>query len=238
MYKIFKNVVLIAIFICYVFCWRIAPVIAYEINSMYRAVTAVGDLLADYDTSLVLRKGRTITVYLIHDIKSEESLEGDRILNGDTIYDDSGQIPLVPRYARIHCWYKILNENDRVKVTITVSDIELDRRHNLSVRFSNPPFCTTNGERKALRNESLSSIDSRNRSTEELIQLKEQLFVSPVMSSELILGVESNDRISGHGDIVFSENASGNRTVVIKAGYVIYLYVRKDILFSGPYIDW
>ena len=205
---------------------------------MFRRIVAIGDLPADYDPSLVLKKGRTIPVILNIPISGEFSFEEYNSFNiTKNIYDDSGQFLLLPKSTTVSCWYMVSEEQGKMRINITAINMYLDLYRNVSVRFSNPPHCTTNRERKtrALSLKPFSSTDQKNRE-EDSLKLQEQLFISPVISAELILGVESEDRSSKHGRIIFGENASGDRTVFIEWGYKLDLHVRKDILFSGPYI--
>ena len=204
----------------------------------------VGDLPADHDPSLVLRKGRTITVdfgfgintnikgnyggYLCHIIKDN--------------YDDSGKFILLPKRYTIFCLYEITEEQDKIKIFITALEMELSPRDGSTILFSDPSRIKTAIERVIiapppfLATAKKRYFDKRQRYIEELTQVREQVFLSPTISVELLLGVESEDRTSERGKIVFGENASGGRTVVIEGGYQVDLLVRKDMLFSAPYI--
>ena len=199
-----------------------------------RRIIAVGDLPEDHDPSLVLRKGRTIDVFLNGVIDSGTSLEG--ICTFDIygiVYDDSDQIILIPPYTRIRCLYEISGEQDRIRMYFTVIDMGLEPvGYNASVRFSDPPRATYVG---SFNITSLSSADKK-RIEKEYLQLRKQLFSSPVISAELILRVESEDRKPKYGKIIFNENASGDRTVSIGSAYKMILQVEKDILFSRAFI--
>jgi hypothetical protein len=232
-----KIYTIFIMFICSVYCWRIEPVIAFEPNIYQRVVTAIGDLPADHNPSLVLKEGRTVAISLIHDINSEKFLEDDRMFNiCETIYDDLGQHVLVPYGVIMYCRYKVSVEQDIIKVSISAVDMDLDKAHNVRVRFSTPPFCTTNGERKKRMGESLTSIDEYKWARDSK-KLQEELFISPVMNAELVFGVESEDHTSLYEQVKIGVNASGDRTLFIEAGYRINLQVRKDILFSSPFFD-
>ena len=221
-----------------------AATIASFVPSIYRRIVTVGNLPTDHDPSLVLRKGRAfialgriIVIELNDVIKNRGFSEGVCLFDiWRNIYDDSGQVLLMPIQATIRCLYKISEEEDKIKINITAIDMHLDLHRNVSVRFSDPPHCTTNSERWGRgKIELLSSADLKNRE-EEFLRLREQLFLSPVICAELILGPESEDRTPVHGKMVFSENASGDRTVTIGSAYRVNLYIEKDILFSGPFV--
>jgi hypothetical protein len=215
-----------------------ATIATFTPNEYYRIVT-VGDLPEDHDPSLVLRKGRTIKAAMLNDIRRETSFQDRRSFSiQENIYDDSGHILLLHDRTRIICLYKISEKQDIFKVNLTALDMQLDLYRNISVRFSNPPHCTTSGYRKqqAFELTNLSSDDEK-KIVDEYLQLKEQLFISPVISAELVFGVESEDRTSLRGRVMFDEDPSGDKTIIIKAGYMVNLHVEKDILFSGPFID-
>jgi hypothetical protein len=185
---------------------------------------------------LVLRKGRTIRVALGYSINSEVSSEDvNPFTIMENIYDDSGQFLLMPKNAIIQGLYKISSTQDKIKINITAMEMFLDRRCDVSVLFSEPPRCTTISDRKALLEKSLSSADVRNRE-EEFLRLRERLLASPVISAELTFGTDHEDRASMSNRITFGESTSGDRTIVIIRGYRIDLQVKKDILFSEPYI--
>jgi len=218
--------------------------IANFVPTKYRRIVTVGNLPTDHDPSLVLRKGRAfialgriIVIELNDVIKNRGFSEGVCLFDiWRNIYDDSGQVLLMPIQATIRCLYKISEEQDKIKINFTAMDMYLDLHRNVSVRFSDPPHCTTNSERWGGGNiELLSSADVRKRE-EEFLRLREQLFLSPVISAELVLGPESEDRTPVYGKIVFGENASGDRTVTIGSAYRVNLYIEKDILFSGPFV--
>jgi hypothetical protein len=205
----------------------------------YRRTVIIGDLPTDHDPSLVLRKGRTIAVQLNGFIKNEASLgQGSCTLNiKSNVYDDSGQVLLMPILAKMDCFYKVFEEQDKLRINFTILGMRLDLHPNINVRFSDPPHHTTNGERmkQMLTITPISSADMKKRE-EEFLRLREQLFLSPVMSAELIIGVESEDRKSVLGRVIFDKNASGNRTVTIESGYIFNLQIEKDLLFSGPFV--
>ena len=205
-----------------------------------RRIVAVGDLPADHDPSLVLRKGQIITVSLNDEIENEVPLEGCCFSNiKKNVYDESGNILLMPTQAQIVFLYKIIEEQDRIKMNITVIEMHLDLIHYVSVRFSDPPH-TTVGNGFTLK--PLSSVDTARveanmkKKEEEALRLKERLFSSPVISAELLFEVESEDRAPVRGKVIFGENASGKRTLYIGSAYRLELRVNKDILFSGPFI--
>jgi|GEM_PF-2533309 len=207
--------------------------------SMLRRIVTVGDFPDNYDPSLVLRKGRSIPIGLNLPMFSEDTDSPFGYFNSfnikENIYDDSGQLLLLPKGTTIDCLYMVSEEKDKMKIVITVMDMYLDLYRNVAVQFSNPPICTTNGDRKRKMNELLSSNSDAKKMKEEYLQLREQLFKSPVISAELILGVESEDRTPLYGKIIFGENASGDRTVFIDSGFKLNIHVKKDILFSSPY---
>jgi hypothetical protein len=143
----------------------------------------------------------------------------------------------MPILAAMDCLYKVLEERDKLRINFTVLGMRLDLHPNINVRFSDPPHHTTYGERRKqmLTITPISSADRKKRE-EESLRAREQLFLSPVMSAELIIGVESEDRRSVQGKVIFDENASGNRTVTIEPGYIFNLQIEKDILFSGHFV--
>ena len=211
-----------------------AKTIASYNPNEYKRIVTVGDLPAGHDPSLVLRKGRNIKVDFVLDLVRRKSFLDDMsVLIIENIYDDSGQVLLVPRRTRMNCFYNVSEEQDKIKIYITVWDMFLDLSKNISVTFSDPPHCTTNFERKKQAFSPFTSADVIKRE-EYLEQLREQLFISPVISAEVILSVVSEDRATERGEIVFSENASGDRTVSFVSRYGVDLQVRKYILFSHP----
>ena len=192
-----------------------------------RTVT-VGDLPADHDPSLVLRKGRTITI-MLREIDSEISSEDAFVswTREKGFRDDSGKNILILGNVPIFYWYRISEEDNKIKINITATSIDIDWYNNIYVLFSNPPQVIIGRWRDG---------DGKRRAhIEESLPLREQLFLSPVISAELVLGPESEDRASERGKIIFGENASGDRTVSIESGYIVELEVKKDILFSGPW---
>jgi len=213
-----------------------AATIASFAPTKHRRIVTVGNLPTDHDPSLILRKGRTFVAVLNDDIKNKISSEGECLFYiWRNIYDDSDQILLMPIQSIIRCLYKISEEQNKIKINITVMDMYLDLYHIVSVRFSNPPSCTINSWGVGFKIEPLSSADARKRE-EEFLRLREQLFLSPVICAELILGPESEDRTPVHGKIVFDENTTGDRTVTIGLGYKVNFHIEKDILFSGPFV--
>jgi hypothetical protein len=211
----------------------------------YRRTVIIGDLPTDHDPSLVLRKGRSIAVRLINPIKNESHLKYMFFKNmcsfniKEDIYDDSGQNLLMPSGAMISCYYKISEEKDKMRIDIVAEEMMLDLLRDISVQFSNPPRCTTNRERKI---EAISVVPFRSTDVskleEENLRYREKYFTSPVIHAELVFGIESEDRTSVYGKVVFDKNTSGDRTIFIDSGYRINLQVKKDILFSGHFIDW
>jgi hypothetical protein len=212
-----------------------AATTATFVPSKTRRIVTVGNLPEDHDPSLVLRKGRTFVAILIGDINNRISLEGECSFTlHRNVYDDSGQVLLMPIRTVMRCVYKISEQQDKLKINITATDMYLDLYHRVSVRFSDPPLFTTRvGHIFTI--EPLNSANMR-RMEEESLRLREQLFLSPVISTELVLGVGSEDHTSKFGKVIFGENASGDRTIFVETGYRANLYIGKDILFSGPFI--
>jgi len=203
---------------------------------MFRRIVAIGDLPADYDPSLVLKKGRTITITSRYTINSEKSLIG--MLSEtikDDIYDDSGQNLLIPKDIKFRCAYKI--SEDKGKVMITVTAFEMDMAppkalrglggNNTIVMFLSPPIYNALYERM---------IQNFFDCNDEFLQQQEQLFISPAISAELIFGEESNNQASDNEKVAFSKNASGDWAININPEYEVDLQVKKDILFSAPFI--
>ena len=196
----------------------------------FNSVT-IGDLPEENDSSLVLRRGRTITVTIGKNINSEVSTEGiHNLYIVENLYDDSDR-NLLYRRTRIRCLYKISEDQDKIRINFTAVEMSLDPFSVNLVLFSDPPHITTACMQVRHLNEVLRNTNM-NKIEEEILLLREQLFLSPVMSAELILGVESEDRTSDIGKVIFCKNVSGDRTVFIGWGYRINLHVEKDILFS------
>lgn len=227
----FYYVSILLLTVLITFCWRTESVAASEPNQHLRRVISIGDLPADHDPSLVLRKGRIITVRLVHDIRGEIPSEGERSLRvHGRIYDDTNQVFLLPGGTTLRSRYRISEEQGKIKVNITVMEVELDLRMGLTARFSDPLYHRRSSFGVRV------NLDEILSSAEENLRLREQLFQSPVIGAELVLGAESEDRTSLRGQVIFSENALGNRTIAITAGYMFNLQVGKDILLSGPYV--
>ena len=229
--------------ILFVFCWSIEPATAeYFIypTSDYpgRSVTAVGDLPTDHHPYLVLRKGRTVPAILRFDFNSEITSEDWKTFGVEAdVLDDSGRIVLMPSAGILFCAYNISEEQNITKMNITVMHMMLNLLRRNIVMFSDPPRFITGSEWYRTINKILISPDESKAETEEFLQLRKQLFLYPVMSAELILNAESEDLTSQSGKVIFGENASGDRTVFIEAGYKIDLQVKKDILFSADSND-
>jgi hypothetical protein len=229
-------------------------VVTYAPNKYYRTVT-VGDLPIDHDPSLVLKKGRNVAITLrfndaINSELSEENTLSFYISKG--IYDDSGQVLLVPKGVEIYCTYKASKEQDRIKIDITAYKMVLESDGDMigvslsSVVFTNPPRCTTGKEsreefmdrwRASMRERASKYLAGEKYENKEFMQLREQLFSSPVICAELVFDVKSEDCTSESEKVIFGKNDSGDRTVIIKSGYQLELQVMKDILFSGPYVN-
>jgi len=210
-------------------------------------VVAIGNLPADHDPVLVLREGRIIKVSLIYDIMSNNFFNSWGFLrNKENIYDDSNQLLLIPEGIWFRCAFRMTEEQDKVRISITVIDMYLeiiDIEFPAGgiiplIMFTTPPYYPTRDGWKALNSsETLRSTDIAKRFLKiDYAQLREQLFLSPVMSAELFFDVKSEDRASEHGRVIFGENTSGDRTLLIGSGYRFDLKVNKDILFSDPYV--
>ena len=223
-------------------CVILIVLLIYSSESGARIV-AVGDLPEDYDPSLVLRKGRTIRIVFECNINSKTLFGGasSRIINN--IYDDTGQILLLPNNQFIFCLYRISDEQNKIKINISAMEMILyPEPDSDSIMFFNPPRFRTAVERASppippfLPGAKQKNMEMRQRSIEVISQVRDQIFVSPTMSAELVFDVESDDLASESGKITLGENASGDRTIDVKMGYQVDLQVHKDILFSGPFI--
>jgi len=204
-------------------------------NLDHRTAT-VGDLPADHDPALVLRKGQTIRVVLTNSIDSEISKEGIRQFEtvGNT-YNDSGQIILIQKGVRIYCLFKIIEDEDVMRISITAIEMRLYQLRHVYIFFSNPSRIITDNNERSYYRYLVNHPDLSNKEAEEFLRLQEQLFLSPVMNAESILHGEFVDRSYLNKTIIFGEKASGGITVLVRAGYEIDLIVGKDILFSASY---
>ena len=209
-------------------------------------IIAVGDLPEGYDPSLVLREGRTIRVAFdsnINNINSEIPFGAVFLPLVNDIYDDSGQFRLLAKLPNIACLYEVSVEQDKIKINISVMEMILyPDVYSISILFSDPPRYRTAEERAPIQfppflpGARQKNMDMRQRSRETISQMRDQIFISPTISAELVFGIESEDHMSEYEKITFGENASGDRTIIIRRGYQFDLQVRKDILFSGPFI--
>jgi hypothetical protein len=206
-------------------------------------IVAIGDLPKDHDPSLVLRKGRTIKIALPSNINSETPFGGDSFRIEENVYDDSGQFLLLPSNPYIYCLYRISAEQDKFKITITAMEMILFPDGSTSILFSDPPRYKTGEERFRSppphlwrSGDKQKYMDIKQKLREEYSRTREHVFLSPTMRVELILSIESEDHTPERGKIIFGENASGDRTVAIEWGYEVDLQVKKDILFSAPFI--
>jgi len=202
-------------------------------RDLFRRIVNIGDLPADYDPSLVLRKGRTVTITSRYTVNSEKSLIGmfSETINED-IYDDSGQNLLIPKDLNFRCAYKVYKDHRKVRVTMTAIEMYMLPPESFGgntpfMIFLSPPAYYAPLERM-LRD----FFDG----DEEFLQQHEQLFLSPAIGAELIFNEETKDKDSESEKVAFSKNASGDLTIIIEPGYKIDLQVKKDILFSAPYI--
>jgi hypothetical protein len=197
----------------------------------HNRIVAVGDLPDSHDPSLVLREGRIIRVeMLFRNIDSSMIASSDQCLFSviNNVYDESNQTLLVSVGTEFYGFYKIYEDQDKAKINITITKMRSANNNNIIV-FLNPLRCINTKAQ-------LSSVGARKmkRLNDEILRQREQLFLSPVMNAELVLGVESNDRTAHSGKVVFEENVSGDRTIFIGSGYEVDLQVRKDILFFCP----
>lgn len=269
MYKILRlSFVFIFVFVCSVFYWRTMIATAFQSNDnniRYRIV-AVGNLPESHDKSLVLRKGQTVSTALVFNI--EINLDSNisfgmcifQII--EEVYDDSGQILLLPRRPLIDCLYEVCKEQERIKLNISAMEM-VDRNQYDSILFSIPPRYRTLEERQPYSRPFGRSDDVKKRIEKvekykkELLRTREQIFVSPTMSAELVFSIKSKDYKSEDGKITITESVSGDkslffgytregvffrelstpgdRTLVIKGEYEVDFVVRKDILFSSHF---
>jgi len=202
-------------------------------RDLFRRIVNIGDLPADHDPSLVLRKGRTVTITSRYAINSEKSLMGmfSETINED-IYDDSGQNLLIPEHIRFRCAYEISEDHGKVRITVTAIEMnmlpsEAFGGNSSFVVFLSPPIYYASYER-IMRGFAYGY--------EEFLRQKEQLFISPAISAELIFDGESKKQALENEKVAFCKNASGDWSISIKPGYEVDLQVKKDILFSAPYI--
>ena len=144
----------------------------------------------------------------------------------EEVYGDGNEFLLLPRGTWIICAYKIYENGNEMRMIVTASEMGLDLTHVPRVKFSNPL-------RNLRRGGARIDLDELKREAEEdlRLQLRERLFLSPVMIAEFVL---HEDRTPINGPVAFGEDSSGNRTVTIGGGYTLTLSVKQDILFSAP----
>jgi len=205
----------------------------------HHRIKAVGDLPEDHDPTLVLRKGRTVTVVLNHYINGKNNFTAiiPNIIKDD-IYDDSSQILLIPGGIEFKCAYRFSVEQDIVRININAIEMELWPRGGFAIGTTPlmgmlPTIMFTSPPRYFEPDVRAYRLFSEN-SYEEYLRPIEQLFISPAMNAELFFVFGSEDHTSLQGRVVFGKNASGDRTISIESGYEVELQVRKDILFWGP----
>ena len=204
----------------------------------HHRIKAIGDLPEDHDPTLVLRKGRTVTVISNHYINGKNHFTANiPSVIKDDIYDDTDQILLIPGGIELKCAYRFSVEQDIVKIFITAIEMKLwppdsFPKEQMTLMGMLPTIMFTSPPRYISSDELIGRIFPDN--YKEYSRLVEQLFISPAMNAELVFVVESEDHASRHEKIIFGENASGDRTISIESGYEVELKVRKDILFFGP----
>jgi hypothetical protein len=150
----------------------------------------------------------------------------------EDIYDDTGQFRLLYRGTEIKCVYKIEKSEKQVKIRLSAISMCLNLLRSIAVDFTVPPtFRAGKATLGAMKRNPLYpalSDDLREYLKKERWRRNaDRFFVGPVLSAELNLDIGNKyDRVE------WGLSASEELEVSVQAGYVMEMYVEKDILFS------
>ena len=89
-------------------------------------IEAIGELSMNYDPSLVIRKGRTVTIILGHNINAKMNSTSTFYSSvKKNIYDDSDQNLLIPSSIELRCAFRISEEHGKIVLNITAVEMKL-----------------------------------------------------------------------------------------------------------------